>query len=225
MVKEKRNVWINKYSLMFYASALLVVLSWFVFNWPKTIRIVAAILFLVTNVLFNTKNKEATPSLFSRFVNWLWFFIMLSFTISYIALSVGDITIAVRLLHATFLIILVGGVVIKLVGIFRSESLLRMVLSYAVLSFNIIVLFGYGFSLLSGLEGQHVAWADSNIEVESAWNYVYFSSSVYYSNLVGDILPLGYSKFLMQFESAVSYIFHIIIIGFIISNMGKRKKR
>ncbi len=36
---------------------------------------------------------------------------------------------------------------------------------------------------------------------------------------------MGASKIIMQVESAISFVFHIIILGYVVSELGKKKTK
>lgn len=92
-------------------------------------------------------------------------------------------------------------------------------MAFLGVTIQFVVIAGFIFTLITPINGTDLVWADSNESVDSAWDYVYFSSSVYYGNLVGDIYPVGYMKLAMQIESALSFIFHIIVIGYAVGRL------
>lgn len=220
---DLKERFLDKYSWSYYISMLFLALSWFVFDWGKTVRIIASAIFFVVYILYNKNHLTKTTPPYTKFINWFGVGIFGVFTVMYIALSVGEVEIAVWVLLVAMVMILVSTLVFNFIGLFKSQTLWGIILSYMVISMLLIVFFGYIFTISSGFPDNGLVWTNSSMPVESPWNFVYFSSSAYYGNAVGDIHPLGFSRGLMQFESAFSFVFHIIILGFIITSIKKNK--
>lgn len=223
---EGKTVWLNRYSIFLYISIISVVLAWFIFESAPTIRIISLLLFLGAIISFNLKNNKIKEmSIFSIFSNWFLIGVLSILSLIYIAISVGDIEIATGLMITSVILMLVSLLVIYSFGLFKTENLLVIILAYLAISFLLIVLFGLGFTTIEGFNKGHLILTASNSSLKSSWDYVYFSSSAFYSNSLGEIVPVGLSKTLMQIESAISYLYHTIIIGFVISAISNKKKR
>ncbi|MCK4589060.1 MAG: hypothetical protein KAT77_01360 [Nanoarchaeota archaeon] len=224
-MSEKTKEWLfkHKYSIFYYLTASFLILSWFLMDWPKTIKIISSSFFIIAQGLYNCKQIKKDAPLFTKFINWFGFSIMLVFTIVFLALSVGELNIAIWVMLSAFVLMLIGSLVFNFLGLFKNRNLIGIIISYVVISILFIVLFGYFFTLSSAYENNGLIWTNSNTEIGSAWDYVYFSSSTYYTNSVGDIQPLGFSRVIMQTETAISFIFHVIILGFVVSTLRNRK--
>lgn len=223
MKKETQNKWLNKYSLFFYFSIIQIIVIWFILDISRKMNIISAILFLVANALHNWMNQDKKTPFFIQFTNWFGFGIMAFFTFGYFLLSVGEIIWAILMLIGGIIAISVASLVMNFIGLFKVRTLIGIIISYTVISFMLVVLSGYLYTIASAYPGNGIIWAASGTTFTS-WDYIYFSSSVYYSNALGDIFPLGMSKVIMQVESAFSFVFHIIILGAVISGWGKKKK-
>jgi len=224
MKKQNQNKWLNKYSLFFYFSIVQIVVFWFILDISKTINIVSSILFLVADTLYNVKNQDKKTPSFTKFINWFGFSIMAFFTLVYLALSVGEVTFAVVLLIGGIIAISIASLVMNFKGLFKVRTLIGVTISYAAISFMAVVFFGYLYTIATAYPGNGLIWTGSGTTF-AGWDYVYFSSSIYYSNALGDIIPVGASKVMMQIESAFSFVFHIIILGYVISELGKKKSK
>ena len=108
---------------------------------------------------------------------------------------------------------LLSVTIFSLVVLFKSkEHLFGIIVMTAVVSFLIIVMFGYLHTLTQIDSESKLIFTNSDEKLETPWDYIYFSSSAFYGNAIGDIQPLGYNKLLMQIESGLSFIFHYILI-------------
>ena len=91
-----------------------------------------------------------------------------------------------------------------------------------------IILFGFIFALIGANESNALIWTNqystNNSNNMTSWDHIYFSSTSYYANSVGDIQPLGHSKTLMSIETAISFLFHVVILGFLFSDPNYNKK-
>ena len=105
-----------------------------------------------------------------------------------------------------------------------TKSLWGAILFYILVSMMSITLFGYGYTISDAWAGHGLIYAGSGQDLESTNAHLYFSSSVFYSNVAGDIIPQGFGRFWMQIESAFSQIFHIIILGIVIAKVGDSLK-
>lgn len=222
MTKKNQSKWLNKYSLFFYFSIVQIIVIWFILDISKPINILSASLFLVANVLYNWNNQDKNTPAFSKFINWFGFGIMAFFTFLYFLLYVGEIIWAILMLIGGIVVILIASLVMNFIGLFKVRTLIGIIISYAVISFMLVVLSGYLYTIASAYPGNGIVWTGSGTTFTS-WDYIYFSSSVYYSNALGDIFPLGASKIIMQFESVISFIVHIIVLGYVVSGLDKKK--
>lgn len=212
-----------KYSIFYYLSAVFVVLSWFVFDFGKTVKIIFSLLFVVTMGLYNIQEFKKKTSLFNRFVEWFNFSIFLIFTVIFIALSVGEVNIAVIITLFAFFLMLISVGIFCLIVLFKAkENLIGIIILSVTISFLIIISFGYIYLLTPSFSESNLIFTNSNKTLGIPWDYVYFSSSAFYGNAVGDIQPIGYNKLIMQIESAISFIFHIIILGALVSVVSKK---
>ena len=225
MAKNNHSDWLKWHSIFFYISAILLVITWFIFQSPRTVKVITAVCFVIFQAIFNIKNMYVTKFLFNKVIYWSGFIIMLIATVMYIAISVGEVTIAFWVLVSSFLIIIIGTIILYINRVLKSDTLRWVIFSYIVVSFLVILLFGFIFTFLEGFGIGSLVVSGSPEKIGSFYEDLYFSSSAYYSNSIGDIQPTGYSRLFMQIESALSRLLHVVIIGFVISSFDKGKKR
>jgi len=210
--------WQNKYFLIFLTSMLIFATVWSIGSLPKLVKILTSLLFLLSYVIYNIKVITKEDSILIKFLNWTLFIIILLLTIAYIAATFKEITIATFTLLITFGTIVLSSLFMGINNLWKSRGIFSIISSYLVLAFVAIVLFGSIFTVIGEFEGNELMWGNES-KVEDAWDYMYFSSSVFYSSTFGDIFPLGYSRLLVSLEFAFSFVIHIIILGLIISQV------
>jgi len=222
------EVFINKPMLYLVLSIIIFSLIWFVFDLSDFFKLLSSLVFLIAYgyEIFHSK-KSNQLNKFIIFVNGVIFFIMGILTIIYLALALGEIIVAVWMLIVTFILIIVGSLVINFLALIKLNKYYITLIMYIFISFLFISLFGFSYSLAGGYN-QGLVWTSINstkAPLDSALDSMYFSSSVYYSSVAGDIQPVGFSKFLMQLELFLSYLFHVIILGFVIKNTDLRRNK
>lgn len=224
MIDKLKNEIRNKYVLFYIVAAVSLLLTWSLRDSPVTIKILTIFLFVVSQYFYNTKIMT-DDDLFFRFAKWTYFILVLLVAITYLAFSVQEIEIAV----ITFLIIpfavLIGFFISMFSSLWEGKSIRVVIISYIILVFIVIVLFGYFFIFLSVSEGNGIRWASGNTAVEDFWDFIYFSAQIFYSNNFGDIVPLGLSRLLAVVELAFSAIIHIIVLGTIITRLSEKIKK
>lgn len=181
-------------------------------------KIIAGFGVAVSQLIYNIRiiflKKD---SFFPSFLRWSYFIILLLFVTTYTAAIVKDIMVSIILLLTAFGIIILSALVISFINLWKSKNVYLIIITYLFFAFTAIVFFGYIFSIAVGFEGSQILNSDG-VELEGAWNYVSFSSSVFYTNTFGEI-PLGWPKLIAHFELAFSAVIHIIVLGMIINSL------
>lgn len=189
---------------------------------PKTIKILLLIVPIAVHIWVYRPTKHYQT--FDKFQYGAAVVSLIFIWLVYLAGLLGDTQISIM-----FFMILAGivvGMAIVTSGrdLFKSKTIWKIAISYLSLTTVIIMLFGVVYIYL-GSNGNGLIWESglaTNQNVVDKWAY-YFSAQVYYSNTLGDILPYGHSRYVIIAESIVSAIFHIIILGFVISTLSQRK--
>lgn len=178
--EEIRNPW-----FWFYLISLVIfTIVWFIPIPWKTINIIGAFGAVGSQLIYNLKVKmDEKIMIFSKFIRWAYFIVLLLFAITYTSAILKEISISIISLLTTFSAILLGAVILNFSNLFKSRW----------------------------------PW-------EGAWNYVSFSSSMFYSNMFGEV-PFGISKLFSHVELAFSFVVHIIVLGFIINSKSNKFKK
>jgi len=219
----EKVIWFNKYGYFFYLSILFFSFTWFIMLLSPFWKILSAILFLLTNALFNIKNREKSRNIFSKFIDLLSFGIIAFFTLVYTLISVGDKVLAVQLSLLFPPLIFLGNIILNFYGMFKVRKLHLIIVSYILISFFLIILFAYIFFFVSLNEKNALYWSDK-AKLNNLLDYIYFSATSYYTSSLGEIQPFGSSRLVMIIETALNYLFHVIILGFLIGNLNDNQK-
>jgi len=213
---------LDRYFVLFLVSTIILTLSWFVFDGPKTLKIASALFFIVANILRILNSPNNKKNLFFRYTDFATLSLMTLFTATYVAASVGEIIIAQGLLIFAFAVIVLANLIVHTIPLIKSKKLntFDIISRYLLISFLLIVFFGLVYAILNGFPGQGLIYEDSATAIENTGDILYFSSSIFYSNAIGDIIPQGYSKLLSQIETALSHVLHIILLGILIAKLS-----
>lgn len=215
--EEIRNPW-----FWFYLVSLAIfTIVWFIPIPWKTVNIIGAFGTVGSQLIYNLKVKmdEKIP-IFSKFIRWAYFVVLLLFAITYTSAILKEISISILTLLTTFGAILLGAVILNFSNLFKSRWPWGIIISYLALAFTSILLFGFIFTITSALDSSEIVDQGGN-KLEGAWNYVSFSSSIFYSNTFGEV-PSGISKLFAHIELAFSFVVHIIVLGFIINSKSNK---
>ncbi len=184
-----------------------------------TLKIISIFGLFVAQLLYTIKNKEnKSTQIFPNFSNWAGTILLLLFAISYTAATVKEITFGAITFLFTLGTIMLGALVLNFSTLFKSKTLVGIILSYIMLAFGSILFFGFMYNIFSGFPEHQIISQEGN-HINEVWNYLYFSSSVFYTNTFGDILPQGFSKVMVQIELLYSFIVHIIVLGAVIPKL------
>jgi hypothetical protein len=221
LLAEARTV--NWCGVVLYIIALA--LLFLVWNYVpgKTAKIIAVWGFVTTQLVCNLKMKEARRNAFLSFVQWAGLAMFVLLAIAYSAAAVQEYDIAAISLLVLFFSFLVGAWVSNVRALWKSDSWVLVVIAYPVVSFTTVAIFAFLYSVTSGFPEQAVIDSSGQL-VKASWDLMYFSSSVFYSNAFGDMLPHGYSKLITQIELAFSAIIHVIVLGMVVARMADAEK-
>ena len=184
---------------------------------PKTLKLVLLlILTLAYAIGYYRRGNQLT---FDRIHYWI---IVLSLFLLWVIYSAT--LLREPLIAFSFLAILLGvsvllGIWSHWLNLHKTTSLRGLLISYVSLSAIGIVLFVLAYAWF-GLE-----WSDPTVSDKTVTGYwiLYFSGSVYYSNAVGDIVPIGTARWFVLVESACSVMFHVIIVARAINKLGYQR--
>ena len=215
--KEFNNKW-------FVISAITVILSIIIlkFDISKTLNV--AFLFLVLLSLIIYKIKVEFPKGIDNFLFWCSFAIIVLISIAYISALTKEINITAITLIFSFLLMIIIPLTLHIRNLWKSKDMENknitvVITSYLAVTFLIILLFSPLYQLSGIISGSGIIKTDKQIKLESKSEYIYFSALVFYSNVFGDFNANGYSRILVTLELTISFVWHIIILGMVTSNI------
>jgi hypothetical protein len=186
---------------------------------PKTLIIIIFFLFPIIQFVYNIKIKMENK--FQDFLRWFYFLVLTILPIIYLSVMVGEIQIG-----AILLVILAGLGLISMVGV-QLRTLIKskgriplIIINYLIFVFLLIILFGFIYSFSNAFEQSKII-NQENIKIQGTEELIYFSTSVFYSNIIG-YYPLGVSKWIVQIEVVISYLVHIIVLSYLLSEIKKK---
>ncbi|MBI3027747.1 hypothetical protein HYY70_06580 [Candidatus Woesearchaeota archaeon] len=214
---EFSNLWFWTY----LGLIILFTTVWFLKIPSETFKILAAFGLAISQLIYNLKVKiDEEAKVYPNFLRWSYFILLLLFAIVYTSAVLKEITISIITLLITFGAILLSTLILNFSNLWKSKSIFWIIIFYLALAFTSIILFGYIFTIISSFEDSRIL--DSKGQpIKGAWEYVYFSSSVFYSNTFGET-PNGLSKLFVQIELAFSFIVHIIVLGSIVNSLNNK---
>ena len=218
---EFKNKWFVFFFLSLISSSIILK-----YTKPAKFHIFFLLILMVSSFLFNIKVKKRI--FIEKIQSWTLFLLILSLTIGYatiLSLKTYQATmITFIFLLISFLLMIITPLILHLRNLWKSTSLTISIISYVIISFLFILLFALFFSLSEVPEKSGIFKFKDNEKIEGKIEHIYFSASVYYTNLFGDAVPQGYSKLVMIVELVISYIFHIYLLGIVISKLSDKYK-
>ncbi|VVB75293.1 Uncharacterised protein [Candidatus Tiddalikarchaeum anstoanum] len=209
-------------------------------DWTPLIKLISFALFLGYGIYTEFANAKENKPLF---INLILYFLLLPIVFLYgwivvfnfklpesllIPVVIGTLTItllscAIGLILCCVIIGKLGFD--KLIKSKKNDDLVGMGFGYSIIAVAII-LGGAGFFMLSPVLGPNnsLVYEKNQITISSL-DYLYFSTSVFVSNALGEIQPQGVSKVIMLIESFLTSLLNIIVVGEIICGYLDKKAK
>lgn len=220
-IREKLLKEFQERSTQIYLLLVLVSLgAWFVVPW-LTLKVVALFFLCFTQLMYNLFTRitdEKSPK-------WISFTIISLFTVAYTSALLNELILSAFALHLSFVILFVSSIIIHFLSLWRSKKVFWVMARYLLLSLALIIFFSYAYFVIVAVDNGGLLYSDGK-RVSNLGDFVYFSSSVYYSITLGDIFPSsGYLKLGTIIESAISFVVHIIVLGWVIAKINILPKK
>jgi hypothetical protein len=225
MVEIKNNIpWKSWIFWLLLISVALFLIS-FLFNFPKTLQIILAYSYLCLHIVyfirFTYKSENSLyPKPFYIFYFVIAFFIFGGMT----AVYVNEVVFAASfLLSAIFSLLIIFCVMSTIVLVIAKNSkgnkrIFLIILAYVSLVLSIILLFMFLYIFSTAFPPNSLQTSNQNLSINPSSDYLYFSSTTFYSASYGEIYPVGnIMRFLTQLEVSISFILHVIVIAWILS--------
>lgn len=221
--KEILKELLRKENLLFFSSAILVLLTWnFLPNniISKIIKLIVFSFFIGIHCAKNERKFKKSDGLFEKMTHYYIEITFALFALGYIFIIFNLISFAgMSLIIAAYIV----GITVfysRIKSLKESKGLKQIIISYVGVSFSTILLFSMIFASISFGENKIVFNGEKNL---TSWDYTYFSSNTFYSLSYGDYYPSGkLMQIFSQFEAVLSSIIHIIILGWLINTRIKK---
>jgi hypothetical protein len=214
--EEIKNPWFWGYVI-----AMIVLASSLKFNFNSiALKEIIFILFPIVQFIYNKKVKISNK--FQKNLSWIFFVILTLFALTYLFAINKEILMTAFLFILVSLFIITSVVILTFQNMLKSKNIPQIIINYIIFSFVLILLFAFFYALFSGWEINKIINSENN-SVKGTWDFIYFSSSVFYTSVI-NYIPNGWSKLIVQIELVVSFIVHTILIGNIIPEIIERKK-
>lgn len=148
--------------------------------------------------------------------------ILFMLLVTYIAVSTYEIKIAIISVIILVVLMMALPIISNMHNLINSKNLFGLAINYLFFSIGIIILFSLFFAITNGLPESGIVY-NSATPVNKTIDFIYYSAQVYHSTTFGDITPLGYSRLISFIELLISFIVHIIIIGYVINRIVNSK--
>lgn len=165
---------------------------------------------------FLRKEKDIFQKLYTSYI--------LILNLIFFGLYISFVFFKINIVSILFLIIAIGFIFLltALYSLFflkiTKRNIYALVANYLYLVFVTVILFGYVFAFFSAFNGQGIVDYKTDSKITELWNYIYFSSTTFYSTTFGDLIPSGWMiKLISQIEVVVSAVIHVIILGDLLS--------
>jgi hypothetical protein len=176
-----------------------------------------------TIFIYKSKSKRVTEKLFE----WYNLLINCVFFVSYLFYLVNNpiLSILSLILIISFLLVMINVVFLILMKQARKNSLL-LVLFYFSSVFGIIFLFTFFYTTFGQTPIGQIVNQLNSTRALTVPDYLYFSSSTFYTSSFGDLIPgdsAWLARLFTQIEVALSFVLHVIYLGKILSDSNTDK--
>jgi len=211
MKKETLKGILNPLFLVYGLLMILFGILFFKIN-SNIFRIISLILFIILQLVYNIKIGKKEDKIF----NWAYFLIFFVYLIIYSFLQFGQTKIAVIGFIALPFIGIIGTVLVSWNNLINSKRVRGIIVHYILMAILIILLFSMIF-ILTGINEKNKIQDSDLRTIKGAGEYIWFSAGNFYTCNFGEH-PYGLSKYISYLEMMISFIFHVIILNWILNN-------
>lgn len=209
----------NKYFWIYTLIMIVLGVLFFIIK-SSTARIICLGGFIIVQLIYNIKYEKTKKE---KYLGWAYI-VMFSFYFAiYTSMSVKEFNIIIWLILIFGYLVLGYFTIKSFLDLKRSKQLWEVTLNYILLSVYIVILFGAIFTITNiKEENQILNYAGEKIV--GIWNHISFSAENFYTSNFGEH-PFGLSKYISYLEMMISMIIHVIVIGSVVNNLSKNKKK
>lgn len=216
-------------NLWFWIYVIVVIISLTILKTSLShpYKIISLFLLIVIQIVYNLKVKYNKKT---ALLNWVVTANLILVFLAYLFASFKDYNVAAILLLLLIAVTFIAVITSYMQHLWRIKDaadkkpirkLILIILFYGLIAGHIILFFSFLFSIAGLYAGNEVIDIANNVTVTGTRNLYYYSGTVFYSSTFGDMVPAGFSRWIVLSECFVSYIVHIILLGIIINSFRK----
>ena len=217
-IRQLRSIWFWV-QITFVVVNIMFFYGWKTYHWLSWIGNWTLLgLALFQTIYVYSLRKDAQP-LFIKIYGWCYSIALWVLWIAYISSYNHLPEFALIALLLLFVTILLGSLFSILHSLLTSRTNLLITVSYLALSFTIIAIFGFSYTILTAYDSHRLEVVNNQTTVtHSTTDLILYSAFVYYSNAFGEYVPHDIARYFVVTELALSAVVHIIILGSIIKS-------
>ncbi|MBI2649939.1 hypothetical protein HYX04_01355 [Candidatus Woesearchaeota archaeon] len=209
----------------FWIYIIVVAISIFVLKTELTppFKIISLFLLIIFQFIYNKKvNYEAGINT----INWILFVNLILISLAYLFASFKDYNLASIMLLLMIVVVLIATTSSYIIYLWKIKDskikkpiikVIIIIILYLALAINTIILFSFFFTVVGSFQGNEILYSN-NTKVIGLDNIIFYSGTIFYTSVFGNMIPNGLSQWITLFEYSVSYIIHIILLGIIVSS-------
>lgn len=219
--------WISnqKYLLGLIISGVIFAVAWYMEG--ILFRLFALLLVLCAQIIYASKTDDEKGDIFGPVLKWAHPAFTVMAILIYVSALLNEIDRMVILLVSTIGTIFLGLVWWKYTQLMKEKNLFGVCVTYLLLSFSAVALFSYGYAILGAFPGNELIHSNSIngtiVDDIDAWDYMFASATIYYTSPFSGLFPTGWSKLVVVTQLAFTFVLHVIVLGYIISRLKKKK--
>ncbi len=226
--KQLKNIWFWIYLLM-----VIVATNVLKTDLSHPYKIISLAILVISQFVYNIKVKYKSGI---DIVNWILFGVLILFSLAYLFASFQDYDIARIMMLLLIALVLISATSSYIVHLWKIKDsnmknpimkLSLIIILYLTLSFTMIYTISFFFLVAGLFPGNGVVFTQNGNKVTELNDMAFFSGTVYYSSIFGNMIPVGFSRWISLFTYALSSIIHIIILGIVVASfvdVSKNKK-
>ena len=223
--EQLKNIW-----FWIYLVIVIVVISILKTDLSHPYKIISLVILVVCQFVYNIKVKYKSGV---DIINWILFGVLVLVSLAYLFASFKDYDMAGIMMLLLIALVLISATSSYIVHLWRIKDsnmqnpiikLSLIIILYLALSFTMIYTISFFFSVAGIFPSNEVVFTENGNKVTELNDMAFFSGTVYYSSVFGNMIPKGFSVWITLITYALSTIIHIIILGIVVASFVDRNK-
>lgn len=208
----------NKYFKFLLISTLLFLIMWY-FTTSEIVRIITLVVVVFAYTLHTFKmSSKSEVNAYYLILIWLSFFI-------YIASLFHNVSLVLNGLWFMIVFVFLASLISSFVAVYNSKTVPVLIITYMIFTCILLSMFGVLYLVVDVFDGNDIKNSFNSTYSMDLLDYVYFSSTMYFSSNYGGFYPVGnLMRLITQFQVAWSFIIHIILLGRVMTRLENKKE-